>query len=70
MEKGNLSLFQNSNIIGTGSLMDNLYKLDLDAAHIKLNETLHVNGYGTKRQLINENSSILWHKRLGHISQA
>jgi hypothetical protein len=29
---------------------------------------LHHN-VGTKRSLINENSSILWHKRLGHISR-
>ena len=49
--------------------MDNLYKLDLDAFHIKLNETLQVDGYGTKRKLINENFSILWHKHQGHISQ-
>ena len=30
--------------------------------------TLHHN-VGTKRNLINENSSYLWHRRLGHISK-
>jgi len=66
---GGFSLFQNSNIIGTGSVVDSLYRLDLDASHLKFNETLHVDNYGTKRKLINENSSVLWHKRLGHISK-
>ena len=64
---GKFSLLKNSNVVGTGSLIDNLYKLDLHASHI--NETLHVSGYGIKRKLLNENSSMLWHKRLGHISR-
>ena len=34
-----------------------------------LQETLHVNSSGLKRRLINESSSMLWHKRLGHISR-
>ena len=29
---------------------------------------MHSSDYGIKRKLINENSSMLWHKRLGHIS--
>ena len=33
------------------------------------NETLHVELCGTKRKLTNENSPLLWHKRLGHISK-
>ena len=32
-------------------------------------ETLHVSSHGTKRKFINENSTTLWHKRLGHISK-
>ena len=44
-----------------------IYKLDLHASHII--ETLHVNSSGLKRRLINESSSMLWHKRLGHISR-
>ena len=64
---GKFSLFQYTNLIGTGSLVDNLYKLDLHASYV--NECLHINDYGTKRKLINENSSMLWHKCLGHISE-
>lgn len=58
------SLYQNSNIIGTGYLVDSLYKLDLDASHLKFNKTLHVDNSGTKQKLINENSSVLWLKLL------
>ena len=31
------------------------------------NNTMHVH-IGTKRCVVNENSSMLWHQRLGHIS--
>ena len=54
-------------MIGIGSLVDDLYKLDINVSHI--NESLHASNYGTKRKLIDENYSILWHKRLGHISK-
>ena len=64
---GKLSLFQYSNIIGTDSLVDNLYKLDLHA--LKIIQTLHASSYGIKHKLLNENSSMLWHKCLGHISK-
>ena len=62
------SLFQNSNLVGTGSLsyVDNLYMLDTIASY---HETLQLSTQGVKRKLTNENSSSLWHKRLGHISQ-
>ena len=59
---GKMSLFQYSNMIRTGSLVDNLYKLDINVSHI--NESLHVSNYGTKRKLTDENSSLLWHKLL------
>ncbi|RVW81995.1 Retrovirus-related Pol polyprotein from transposon TNT 1-94 [Vitis vinifera] len=48
------------------SLTDKLYKLNIKATNE--NETLHSSNYGIKRKLMNENSSMLWHKRLGHIS--
>ena len=62
------SLFQNSNWVGTGSLsyVDNLYMLDTVASY---HETLQLSTRGVKRKLTNENSSSLWHKRLGHISK-
>ena len=62
------SLFQNSNLVGAGSLsyVDNLYMLDTVASY---HETLQLSTRGVKRKLTNENSSSLWHKRLGHISK-
>ena len=61
-----VSLYINSSVIGTGSLIDKLYKLNIKASNG--NETLHSSNYGIKRKLINENSSMLWHRRLDHIS--
>ena len=58
--------FQYSNMIGIGSLVDNLYKLDINVSHI--NESLHASNCGTKHKLTDENS-FMWHKRLGHISK-
>nr|KYP36428.1 Retrovirus-related Pol polyprotein from transposon TNT 1-94 [Cajanus cajan] len=55
------SLYQNSNVDGSGSLIDNLYLLDVV-------KNFHIDSRGTKRK-INENSATLWHKRLGHISK-
>ena len=62
------SLFQNSNLVGTGSLtyVDNLYMLDTVASY---HETLQLSTQDVKKKITNENSSSLWHKRLGHISK-
>ena len=54
-------------MIGTSFLVDNLYKLDINVSHI--NESLHASNFGTKCKLTDENSPMLWHKRLGHISK-
>ncbi|KAL8140605.1 hypothetical protein V2J09_006626 [Rumex salicifolius] len=62
---GKISISLDSNVIGTGTLADRLYMLEIIASH---NKILHVNSNGTKRKL-NENSASLWHKRLGHISK-
>ncbi|KAI3445119.1 hypothetical protein Pfo_001784, partial [Paulownia fortunei] len=51
---------------GSLSLSDNLYLLDTIVSY---NETLHTSSCGTKRKLTNENSAMVWHKRLGHISK-
>jgi transposase InsO family protein len=61
-------LFKNTIFIGSGNLCDGLYKLNLNSDFVESLLTLHHN-VGTKRSLINENSSILWHRRLGHISK-
>ena len=60
------SLMRNSNVVASGNLIDNLYMVNTQPS---VNETLHVNSRGTKRKLTNEDSSMLWHRRLGHISK-
>ena len=59
------NLFYESNHIGTGILVDGLYRISLQ--NEATNNSLHVH-IGTKRCNINEDSSMLWHRRLGHIS--
>ena len=54
-------------MIGTNSSVDNLYKWDINVSHIY--ESLHASNCGTNRKLTDENSSMLWHKCLGHISK-
>ena len=65
-ENGMVSLYLNSSVIGIGSLTDKLDKLNIKASNV--NETLHSSNYDIKRKLTNENSSMLWHRCLGHIS--
>ncbi|KAK2420702.1 putative mitochondrial protein [Trifolium repens] len=58
-------LFYNSKCVGNGILSDGLYRINLQ------NETIYSSMHvktGIKRCNINENSSMLWHRRLGHIS--
>jgi hypothetical protein len=62
------SLFKNTSFVGSGILSDGLYRLKLDNQFAETILTLHHN-VGIKRSLTNENSSYLWHKRLGHISR-
>ena len=65
---GQLSLMFNSVTVGSGILCDGLYKISLNHEFSQALITLYSN-VGSKRGLINENSSILWHRRLGHISR-
>lgn len=44
-----------------------IYTLDVNSSS---NEALHVELHGTKMKANKENSTALWHKRLGHISKA
>ncbi|XP_020590476.1 uncharacterized protein LOC110031568 [Phalaenopsis equestris] len=54
-----------SKVIGYGTLIDGLYSIELqnDAAY----NSMHITA-GLKRCVVNEESSMLWHRRLGHIS--
>ena len=55
-------------MIGSGTLYDGLYKLNLYNLYAEtLMTSLH--NVGTKRILVNECFVYLWHKGLGHISK-
>ena len=61
------SLSNKSEIVGYGILSDNLFRLNLQ--NDDNYATMHVHGnVGIKRCVMNEESSMLWHRRLGHIS--
>ena len=60
-----LNLFYESKRIGIGILANGLYRISLQNEAI--NYSLHVH-IGTKNCNINEDSSMLWHQRLGHMS--
>jgi len=62
------SLYKSIFIIGSDTLFDGLYKLNLDNLYAETLMTLHHN-VGTKRDLVNECYAYLWHKHLGHISK-
>ena len=66
-ENSILSIFKNKVHIGGGTLVDSLFKIDIDPSFECNYLNMHAN-VGIKRSLINENSSMLWHRRLGHIS--
>ena len=59
------NLIYKSDCVGNGILSDDLYHIFLQN-DITYN-SLHVQ-IGIKRYVVNENSSTLWHQRLGHIS--
>ena len=64
-----VSLFYNSCLVGSSTLRGNLYSLNLDYKYSKSLLSYHVHESSRKQNRVNENSSILWHKRLGHISR-
>jgi hypothetical protein len=59
------SLFYKSDCVGNGTSSDGLYCINLQ--NNATYDSMHVHT-GTKRCVINEDSSKLWHRRLGHIS--
>jgi len=61
--------FRNSSLIGSGVLSDGLYLLNLDPNSIVQRQSDVCNVVGNKRGRVTESSSMLWHKRLGHISR-
>ena len=61
-------MLRNDSFVGSGVLSEGLYRFNLNKDFAKTLLTLH-HDVGTKRNKVNENSSFLWHKRLGHISR-
>ena len=59
------NLYYNSELLGNGTLSDGLFRLNLQSNTSYTSMHIHA---GIKRCVINENSSILWHQRLCHIS--
>ena len=63
-----LRLYKDNVLVGDGILDDGLFKLHLNFILDCSLTTVHGNNVGIKRGVINEKSSMLWHRRLGHIS--
>jgi len=59
---GELDVYFNSIIVGSGVLYNGLYMLNLN--DMSVNSII-----GYKRSRVDENSSMLWYKCLGHISR-
>ncbi|KAL0408429.1 UNVERIFIED_CONTAM: Retrovirus-related Pol polyprotein from transposon TNT 1-94 [Sesamum radiatum] len=61
-----ITLFYNNHFVGNGTLSNGLYHINLQSDALY---TLHVYANaGIKRCVMNEDSCVLWHRRLGHIS--
>jgi hypothetical protein len=56
-------IFKGENFIGGGTKVDGLFKIDIDPNFENNHLSLH-SSVGTKRSLVNENSTLLWHRRL------
>ncbi|XP_059294564.1 uncharacterized protein LOC132047552 [Lycium ferocissimum] len=63
--EGYSNLFYKSKLVGNGTLFEGLFSLNLQNDSTPI--VMHVQA-GTKCCVMNEDSSILWHRRLGHIS--
>jgi len=64
-----VKIFRNSSLIGFGVLSNGLYLLNLDPNSIVQRQSDVCNVVGNKHGRVIESSSMLWHKRLGHISR-
>ena len=60
-----LNLFYRFDLVGNGTLSDDLFRINLQ--NNACYNAMHVHA-GTKRCVMNEDSSVLWHQRLGHVS--
>uniref|UniRef100_A0A2P2MWM4 Retrovirus-related Pol polyprotein from transposon TNT 1-94 n=1 Tax=Rhizophora mucronata TaxID=61149 RepID=A0A2P2MWM4_RHIMU len=65
---GAFSLYRHSYYYGSGTLVDDLYRFNLDAMYAD-SLFLVEHGIGNKRNVHDDCSAFLWHQRLGHISK-
>ena len=66
-EHGGFSLYRKHYYYGCGTLIDSLYRFNLD---VKFSESMfHIESQGIKRSASNESSAYLWPQRVGHISK-
>lgn len=65
-ENGTFSVFNNKGFASSSVLINGLYKIDLYPT-FEYNYLALDGDCGKKKNIINENSSLLWHKRLRHI---
>ncbi|KAL5581199.1 hypothetical protein UlMin_013641 [Ulmus minor] len=70
-KNGKVAMYSDSLLIGNRILCDSLYKVDLfQTSSIHSSSSSLVNTVmGLKRSRLDEKSSMLWHRRLGHISR-
>ena len=61
----NFHLYYKSELVGNGTLSDGLFRINLLNNNCYNATQIHA---GIKRCVMNEDSSMLWHRRLGHIS--
>ncbi|KAL0453767.1 UNVERIFIED_CONTAM: hypothetical protein Slati_1354800 [Sesamum latifolium] len=59
-------LFYNNHLVGNGTLSNGLYRINLQS-DVLCTLNVDVNA-DIKRCVMNDDSSVLWHRRLGHIS--
>jgi hypothetical protein len=60
-------LFYKSDLVGNGTMSDDLFRISLQ--NNEFYNAMHVQDRaGIKRSVVNEDSSMLWHRRLGHVS--
>ena len=63
------SIYLRNNLIGYGSLIDNLYHLHMDVSVNTVDNGMNENIIGFKRPREEVNKTYLWHLRLGNIRE-
>ena len=65
-----VEMYKDGKVVGFGTLCDNLYRLDLFSNGLSYSvDSVVTPIVASTRPRVNDNSSMLWRKRLGHISR-